>query len=210
MLLSIITGIMAKDLLVGGLNLATGILCAYFASEGKRINYILGIINVILIGYAAFNNHLYGTFFFYVFISTILQLVGFVMWKDNRDNENNVNVREFNLKISIITVLSCVVGSFILGYMLSLIPNQNLAFMDASSNCINICAIVLMNLRFKECWWISIVNNIIDLLIWSSMVINNGPGAIMMLLVSIAYLLINIYGIVKWQLQIKKENNRAI
>lgn len=38
--LSIISGIMAKDLIIGGTVLLSGLLCAYFASEGKRINYI--------------------------------------------------------------------------------------------------------------------------------------------------------------------------
>lgn len=32
--ISIISGIIAKDLLIGGTILATGLLCAYFASEG--------------------------------------------------------------------------------------------------------------------------------------------------------------------------------
>lgn len=43
LLMSIIFGIVAKDLIVGGTILATGLLCAYFASEGKRINYILDL-----------------------------------------------------------------------------------------------------------------------------------------------------------------------
>lgn len=35
--MSIISGIITNDLLIGGTALATGLLCAYFASEGKRI-----------------------------------------------------------------------------------------------------------------------------------------------------------------------------
>ena len=34
--------------------------------------------------------------------------------------------------------------------LLTLIPNQRLAFMDATSNCINLCGGILMILRFKE------------------------------------------------------------
>lgn len=40
-LFSLILGILSKDLIVGGTILLTGLLCAYFASEGKRVNYIL-------------------------------------------------------------------------------------------------------------------------------------------------------------------------
>ena len=202
--MSIIFGIIAKDLLIGGTILATGLLCAYFASEGKRINYILGLINYILMGYVAFKNNLFGIFFFYLFVFSPLQIHGYISWEKNLDNEKNVKVREFNLKNSIIITLSCIVFSFILGYLLSLITGQRLAFMDATSNCINLCGVILMILRFKESWWLWLVNNIIDLIIWIITVINKGNGSIMMLLVSIGYLLINIYGVIKWHIEAKK------
>ena len=91
-----------------------------------------------------------------------------------------------------------------MGYLLTLIPSQRLAFMDASSNCINLCGVILMILRFKEAWWIWLINNIIDLIIWIITTVSGGNGAIMMLLVSIGYLLINIYGVIKWSIEAKK------
>ena len=203
-IISIISGIITKDLIMGGTILATGLLCSYFASEGKRFSYILGLINYILMGIVSFKNNLYGIFFFYIFIFSPLQIQGFITWNKNLDENNNVKAKEFTLKNSIIITLSCIIGSFILGYLLTLIPNQRLAFMDASSNCINLCGIILMILRFKEAWWIWLVNNIIDLIIWIITVINKGEGAVMMLLVSIGYLLINIYGIIKWTINAKK------
>ena len=61
-----------------------------------------------------------------------------------------------------------------------------------------------MNLRFQECWIVSLFNNSIDLLIWSINFINQSPNSLMMLLVSLGYLLINVYGLIKW-LKLKKE-----
>lgn len=205
LLLSVITGLLTNDLLLGGTNLLTALLCAYFASEGKRSNYILGLINYLISGYISYQNHLYGLFFFYIFIFSPLQIQGFVSWKKNLDEKDSVKVREFTLKNSIIITLSCVIGSFILGYLLSLIPSQRLVFMDATSNCINLCGVILMILRFKESWWLWLINNVIDLGIWILTVINGGKGTVMMLLVSIGYLLINIYGIIKWNREAKKE-----
>lgn len=203
-IISIISGIISNDIIVGGTILLTGLLCAYFASEGKRINYILGLINYLLMGYVSFKNSLYGIFFFYIFIFSPLQIKGFVTWNKNLDEGKNVKVREFTLKNSIIITLSCIVGSLLLGYLLTLIPSQRLAFMDASSNCINLCGVVLMILRFKESWWLWLINNVIDLSIWIITFINKGEGSTMMLLVSIGYLLINIYGIIKWNIEAKK------
>ena len=63
-----------------------------------------------------------------------------------------------------------------------------------------------MIFRFKECWWVWLANNIIDLAIWSITAFNNGPQSVMMLLASIGFLLINIYGIFKWNLEATKEH----
>lgn len=204
LIISVILGIISNDLIIGGTILLTGLLCAFFASEGKRINYIFGLINYLLMGYVAFKNNLFGIFFFYIFIFSPLQVNGFVTWNKNLNENKNVRVREFTLKNSIIITLLCIIGSVILGYLLTLIPTQRLAFMDATSNCINLCGVILMILRFKEAWWLWLINNIIDLIIWIIIVINGENGSIMMLLVSIAYLLINIYGIIKWHIEAKK------
>lgn len=207
LVISIISGIVSNDLIIGGTILLTGLLCAYFASDGKRINYIFGLINYLLMGYVAFKNNLYGIFFFYIFIFSPLQINGFITWNKNLNDDKNVKVREFTLKNSIIISLSCIIGSIILGYLLTLIPSQRLAFMDATSNCINLCGVILMILRFKESWWLWLINNIIDLIIWIITVINGGSGSVMMLLVSIGYLLINIYGVIKWNIEAKKNRN---
>ena len=155
-------------------------------------------------GYVAFKNNLFGIFFFYLFIFSPLQINGFIAWKKNLNNDKNVKVREFTIKNSIIITIPCILGSFVLGYVLTLIPSQRLAFMDATSNCINLCGVILMILRFKEAWWIWLINNMIDLVIWIITAINGGEGAIMMLLVSIGYLLINVYGVIKWNIEAKK------
>lgn len=206
LIISVISGVISNDLIIGGTILLTGLLCAYFASEGKRINYILGLINYLLMGYVSFKNNLFGIFFFYIFIFSSLQVNGFITWNKNLNDDKNVKVREFTLKNSIIITLSCIIGSIILGYLLTLIPTQRLAFRDATSNCINLCGVILMILRFKESWWLWLINNIIDLIIWIITVMNGGNGSVMMLLVSIGYLLINIYGVIKWNIEAK--NNR--
>lgn len=203
-IISLISGTIFDDILIGGMSLFTGILCAYFSSEGKRISYIIGLINYLLIGFVSFKNGLYGLFFFDVIICPILQIQGYISWSKNLDKENNVKVREFTLKNSIIITLSCLIASLVLSYLLTLIPTQRIAFLDATSNTINLCAVILAILRFKECWWIWLINNTIDLSIWIITFISKGENSEMMFLVSLGYLLINIYGIIKWNKEAKK------
>lgn len=205
-IIALVSGIISHDILIGGTALFTALLCSYFASVGKKINYILGLINSLLIGYVSLKNQLYGMFFFYIFVFSPLQIKGYLSWNKNLDEDNVVKVREFTLKNALIIVSFCIIGSLLVGYLLTLIPGQQLAFMDSTSNCINLCGVILMILRFKESWWLWLINNIVDMIIWTTLFINKGEGSFMMFLVALGYLIINIYGIIKWHIGAKKNS----
>jgi nicotinamide mononucleotide transporter PnuC len=195
---SIIFGFLSNDLWIGGTILATGLIGAYYASEGKRINYILGLINYLLMAYVAYKNHLHGILFFYTFIFAPLQVIGFFSWKKQSNADNTVNARRFTLKTALFIMGLSIVCSFILGYLLSLIPNQQLSYLDASTNCINLFGVILMIMRYQEAFWLWLVNNILDLILWTLVLLSNGEGAFMMFCASAGFLFINIYGIIKW------------
>lgn len=204
-IISIIIGIISKDAIIGSLILFTSIMNSYLASIGKKESYITGLISSILTSYVSLKNNLYGLFFFYLIIFAPMQVYGYINWKNNEDDSKNVKIRAFTLKNSLIIIFACIIGSFLLGYLLTLIPNQKLAFLDASSNIINLCAVILMVLRFNESWWIWLFNNIIDLFIWSVTFKNNGMAAFSMFTSSLIYLIINVYGIIKWNKKLKDD-----
>lgn len=204
-IISIIIGIISKDAIIGSLILFTSIMNSYLASIGKKESYITGLISSILTSYVSLKNNLYGLFFFYLVIFAPMQVYGYINWKNNEDDSKNVKIRAFTLKNSLIIIFACIIGSFLLGYLLTLIPNQKLAFLDASSNIINLCAVILMILRFNESWWIWLFNNIIDLIIWSVTFKNNGMAAFSMFTSSLIYLIINVYGILKWNKKLKDD-----
>lgn len=204
-IISIIIGIISKDAIIGSLILFTSIMNSYLASIGKKEIYITGLISSILTSYVSLKNNLYGLFFFYLVIFAPMQVYGYINWKNNEDDSKNVKIRAFTIKNSLIIIFACIIGSFLLGYLLTLIPNQKLAFLDASSNIINLCAVILMILRFNESWWIWLFNNIIDLIIWSVTFKNNGMAAFSMFTSSLIYLIINVYGIIKWNKKLKDD-----
>lgn len=204
-IISIIIGIISKDAIIGSLILFTSIMNSYLASIGKKESYITGLISSILTSYVSLKNNLYGLFFFYLIIFAPMQVYGYINWKNNEDDSKNVKIRAFTLKNSLIIIFACIIGSFLLGYLLTLIPNQKLAFLDASSNIINLCAVILMILRFNESWWIWLFNNIIDLIIWSVTFKNNGMAAFSMFTSLLIYLIINVYGIIKWNKKLKDD-----
>ena len=204
-IISIIIGIITKDAIIGSLILFTSIMNSYLASICKKESYITGLISSILTSYVSLKNNLYGLFFFYLVIFAPMQVYGYINWKNNEDDSKNVKIRAFTLKNSLIIIFACIIGSLLLGYLLTLIPNQKLAFLDSSSNIINLCAVILMILRFNESWWIWLFNNIIDLIIWSVTFKNNGMAAFSMFTSSLIYLIINVYGIIKWNKKLKDD-----
>lgn len=195
---SIICGMLSKDYFLGTIILASGLLNSYYASIGKIYNYIFGAIYCALSGYVCLKIGLYGIAILSFAVYFPSQIHGYFSWKNKKDENKEVKVRGFTLKNSIIIISSCIIGSLLLGVLLSKIPTQQLAFLDSSSNILNLCGIILMNLRFKECWAVWLFNNTIDLMIWVVNFMNNTANSAMMLLVSIGYLLINIYGLIKW------------
>ncbi len=205
-LFSILCGIISKDYFLGTLILISGLLNSYYASIGKTYNYIFGSLYCLLSAYVCYINGLYGIAILSVIIYFPLQIQGYISWLKKKDNNNEVKIRKFTLKNSIIIVSSCIVGSVLLGLLLTKILTQQLAFLDSSSNIINLCGIILMNLRFQECWVVWLFNNSVDLLIWIINFINKSSSATMMLLVSIGYLLINIYGLYNWVKKTKYDN----
>ena len=195
---SIVCGIITKDYFLGTATLMCGLLNGYYASTRKVCNYVFGLLFCVLNLYVSYLNGLYGIFAFSLIIFVPSQIQGFISWLKNRNKNNEVIVRHFDLKTSLIVIVSSLLGSLGLGYLLTKVPGQNLAFLDSTSTILNVCTIVLMNLRYKEFWIIYLFNNIVDLIIWSINVWYGTPNAMMMLIVSIGYLLMNIYGLYKW------------
>jgi len=205
---SLVLGVVAKDILLGILCTFTAILGFYFAARGKKINYIFEVINYLTMAYFAYKNHLFGTFSMYVVICVPLNILGFITWKNNTKEDDIVSMRKFNLKTSIIVVSSCLISSLALGYLLSLIPSQQMSFLDATSNCINVAGVILINLRYIETWYVWLVNNVLDVIIWTIVLVNGGTGAIIMFVTSLMYLLLNFYGLINWFVTIKKESKK--
>lgn len=203
-LLSLLVGI-AFDDLVGGITLAFGFLSAYYSAVGKWINYIFGILFSIIYAYINFINGLYGLVVFTVLVYLPVQIYGIISWIKTKDDDGVVLMSSLKAKHAVLLCASVVVFSVGMGFVLNLIPSQNLPFLDSFSQLINVAGVVLCSLRFRECWYIWLINNVVDLTIWIINVCNVTPSAIMMLITSIMYLIMNIIGLMNW---VKKENEQ--
>ena len=203
--ISLILGIIFDDYIWGTLTLIFGFLNAYYMALGKWQNYIFGILFTLTYAYICTINGLYGWLIFSVILYLPVQIFGIVNWFKNKTDEE-VNVRSFTLKNSLIICGSVLVGSFVLGYLLSLIPSQNLAFLDSTSQIINICGVILVSIRFRECWYLWLANNFIDAIIWIVNVTRDSSNSEMTLITSIMFLIMNVIGLIFWIKTERKQN----
>jgi len=202
--LSIVVGICFDDILWGTLLLVFGFLNAYYMAIGKWYNYIFGILFAVVYAYICTINGLFGLLIFTIIFYLPLQISGLINWFRNKQDEE-VKMRSLNFKFALILCGSILVCSVILGFLLSLIPQQNLAFLDSTSQIINLSGVVLGALRFRESWYIWLANNLIDLTIWIINTANSTPNAQMSLITSIMYLVMNIIGVISWIMLEKKQ-----
>ena len=198
---SVILGFYSGDLLIGSSLVATGFITSYLACLQKRSNFILGSINALLLAYVAFKNNFYGSFIINIFIFAPLEIHGFFAWSRNLDKNKNVKIRKFTSIVAATVVGSCVIGSVLLGYLLTKIPTQQMAFLDSTICCIDICALVIMNLRYRESWWLWVISGALSIVMWATALFSGGDNAFMRSIAPIGFLIINVYGLIKWSIK---------
>lgn len=198
-LLSFIIISITKNSFFSFVILTAGLLNGWYASLGKWYNYVFGAIFALCNAYVSWQANLYGIAALSALLYLPLQIHGLFDWHKKKNKNDEVRVRSFTLKNSVLITIACFCSSIAFGFVLTKIPSQNLAFLDAASNIINICGIILMNLRFRECWWVLLGNNTIDLIIWIINFANKVPNSFVMLVVSIGFLVLNIIGLIKWE-----------
>lgn len=203
-LVSVAFAVVFKDYIWGLTTLLFGFLNAYYMAVGKWYNYIFGILFSITYAIVCYFNGLFGFAIFTVLAYTPIQIIGLVKWF-KKTEDKTVKVRSLSVGWGIVLSLGLVALSAGVGFLLTLIPGQNLAFLDSASQMINLAGIFLLTFRFRESWYVWLANNTIDLAIWIINTVKNTQSAPMMLVVSVMYFVMNIYGLVEWIVIEKKQ-----
>lgn len=207
-IISIILGVISGDCFWVIITLIFGFLNAYYMAIGKWYNYIFGLLFSLSYAFVCGKNGLFewGIFTFVFYVPS--QISGMINWLKNKQDDV-VEMRSLNLKKSIIVCGSVLVGSLLFGCLLYLIPSQQLSFLDGTTQIVNVCGIILSLFRFREAWYIWLINNVLDLSIWIIKAINYNSDSHMMLITSIMYLVMNVIGITSWiKIENKQKYNR--
>ena len=179
---------------LGSTTLYAGFIQTYFLTKGKWFEEFAGMFETMFTAIVCGLSGLYGNAIFTVLIYLPLTIFSLVNWKKH-DNDGEVALNKMTFKKSILVIVSVIVSTLVISYLLSLIPGQKFPLFDTITNIFDICAILLIALRYKEGWILWIIDNVVDLTMWAMMYIKGYSGnAIMMMIMSVIYMGLNIWG----------------
>ncbi len=186
-----------RDTAVGIFASLTGIWCVILTGKGKLSSFWFGTINTILYAIVAWKAKYWGEVMLNLIYYVPMNFVGMYMWSKNMNKETDEVIKKrLSLKNSVIAYLSVTIGTVIYGYILMLM-NGTLPFIDAMSTVFSIFAQFLCVKRYMEQWVLWVIVDIVTVIMWVYVFINNSGDIALVLMWSI-YLINAIIMLVKW------------
>lgn len=203
-----IVSIMTKDTVIGIVSAVTGIMSIVLTGKGKPSCYFFGTIYALTYVLITFRAAYYLSFFFELFIILPMEFAGFYLWVKHMNKETHeVLKRQMKIRTWILTILSTVVASLLLG-MLMKITNDPMPFIDSFSTVTMAVAMFLAIMRYAEQWIVWIVVNVFSTILWIRSFLATGEnGAVLMMW--IIYIANSIIMCIKWYKDAKKDHETA-
>lgn len=195
--IAVLFTVISKDSFFGFTVFITGVLCVVLAAKGSLMSYVFGMYNTVGYAYLAYINGLFGEVMLNLLFFVPMNVVGFYMWKNHRNN-GKLSMRQMEPKGLLLVGAVCVLGSLMLGFGLSFIPGQNSPYIDAITTVLSIVATLLMVRRFKEQWLVYIVLNMFTVLLWVIRMLEGSGEGLLMIVMWSAYLVNAVYGYYNW------------
>lgn len=190
--------LISKDSLFGFTVFITGVLCVVLAAKGNLMSYVFGMYNTLGYAYLAFINGLFGEVMLNLLFFVPMNIIGFYMWKNNRQEDGKLTMRQMNHRGLLLVGIMCVVSCLLVGFGLSFIPGQNSPYIDATTTVLSVAATFLMVRRFKEQWLVYIMLNLFTVLLWAIRMLEGSGEGLLMIVMWSAYLVNAAYGYYIW------------
>ncbi len=193
-----------KDTLIGIVSALTGIWCVILTGKGKISSYIFGMVNTLLYAYIAYGAQYYGEVMLNLLYYVPTNVLGFILWKTNMNQENAEVVKKcMKVKTQVLVALGTTLGVFLYGLVLKKLGGQ-MPFVDSMSTVLSVVAQILCVKRYMEQWIIWIVVDVVTIIMWA-VVFAQGGESIATLVMWSVYLINAIIMFVKWFKETKKE-----
>ena len=145
----------------------TGVWCVILTGKGKRSSFILGMVNVVLYAWVAFQAKYYGEVMLNMLYYVPMNVVGWIAWKKHM-NEDTGEVKKTKLSLKGSALIYGLTAVAIVGYGLVLkAMGGALPYIDSMSTVVSITAQILSVKRLREQWVLWIVVDIVTVIMWA-------------------------------------------
>lgn len=182
------------------------ILCIIFGCKGNSLNFLFGFIGNLILGYMAWKSGLYGNAGLYLLYNVPMQFIGFANWKKRRleSEADGIKTRWMTWPQRILLVVLAVAVAFGISWLLGRTDDPQ-PVSDAMAVTAAIGAQLLLTLAFVEQWFMWLVVNATQLVMWSIAITRGVPYAPIMVIQYSFFMANSIYGIVLWNRMTKKQ-----
>ena len=183
------------------LSIVANPLCELMISKQSKYNFLVSIAFIEITEMIIyFSLNLYSCALVSLLFWVPIDIFSFFKWNKNKDNENEdlTKVKKLNWWQDILIILGIAAFSFVVGWLLSLIPQCEDTYLDAFVSALGMANGILLLLRYNEQWYAWFAYLIFDAILWII------SGHYIMLITVFAMMINTIYGFVKWIKYIKK------
>jgi len=205
-----------------------GLLCIWFASKEKIINYLFGLINVTLFAAIFFQIQLYASLLLQLFFF-VANIYGWYAWsRQTSDNEMALKIRWLSrakaITLAAVCVIAIILMSFFIDPVFTLLTHIAVSGMqslgvavampqlepdafpvwDSAMLVLSIAAMVLMTRKYVENWLLWIVIDVISVVIYAI------QGVYAMSLEYILLTAIAIMGSMAWMKSAKQQGSQPL
>lgn len=173
-----LTGILAKDVWYSIVIALVGISFNMLVSLNNSYGFLVGFVYAIASGIFAYFSESYATFGFMIIMQAPMAIFSFISWRKS-SMENLPALKKINSCKAIILLVSLILVGVASYYLLNWIGGSNI-LQDSIFFVFSVLACVLLALRYKIAYIITLFSGLGGVLLWTVNMWENGEGVSMM------------------------------
>lgn len=188
-----------------------GAVGTWLAVKKYNINYLFGIIHVILYGLIAFNTKVYGDFALNIIIFLPMDIFGWIIWSRLNKKpectcpdiesctciEDKSISKTLGTKGWIISIITLMIVSTLMAMLLAYLGDPA-PILDSMSTSISIFGMWLMMSYYREQWWVWFIVNLVSVALWIQVLFTGEMISIIFIAMWTIYTVNSIVGIMRW------------
>ncbi len=187
--------------LLGSVALLMGVTGTVLSAKRSIWNFLFGAVNVTLYAIIAYKTSNYGQAALNALYYLPMQFVGWWMWSRRKEEgeKSKVQARSMRPWQLLLAVVCAIVGTLVLNYVLSHYTDASQPLKDGFVTTVFIVGQILMTLAFWQQWFFWLAGNVLNVVLWATVMASGEMLGGLMLIKYSMYTLNSINGILIWR-----------